>query len=207
MSDDCTRRDLLRTIGISLSLTAGGLDVITAEAAQHVHRMVRESKAGHPGRAKGDYKPKLFTAHEYASLRRLVELIIPADEKSKGALDAGAAEFIDLLASANDELAAIYTGGLAWLDREMVRRYGADFVSSKPEQQTALLDLIAFRRNASAELNAGVSFFAWARNMTVDAFYTSKIGMEDLGYMGNGAMSTFTVPAEAIQYALKRSSL
>jgi hypothetical protein len=202
MSNEFSRRDVLRTIGISLSLTATGADVVTAEAAQHVHGMVREAKA-----AKGPYKPRLLNAHEYATLQKLADLIIPADEKSKGALDAGAAEFIDFLCTANDELAAIYTGGIGWLDREMTRRHGALFINAKPDQQIALLDLIAYVKNESAELNPGIRFFTWVRNMTADAFYTSKIGMDDLGYMGNGAMSQFTVPAEAIQYAVKRSGL
>ena len=70
-----------------------------------------------------------------------------------------------------------------------------------------MLDLIAYRKNNSPELGTGIQFFTWVRNMTVDAFYTSKAGMDDLGYMGNGAMSEFHVPAEAIEYAVKRSGL
>lgn len=202
MSDrDYTRRDLLRHIGISLSLTGAGRDVLSAQGAAHVHQMVAQD------RAKGDYKPQYFTAHEYGTLRRLTDLIIPADEYSKGALEAGAPEFIDLLAGSNSELASIYTGGLAWLDAQMKRRCGADFLTAKPEQQTAMLDLIAFRKNDSAEVGPGIEFFAWARNMTVDAYYTSKIGMDDLGFMGNSAMSEFSVPQQAIDYALKRSPL
>jgi gluconate 2-dehydrogenase gamma chain len=70
-----------------------------------------------------------------------------------------------------------------------------------------MLDLIAYRKNDTPELGPGIAFFTWVRNMTVDAFYTSKAGMDDLGYMGNSAMSEFHVPAEAIDYALKRSGL
>jgi hypothetical protein len=89
----------------------------------------------------------------------------------------------------------------------MTKRYGASFLAARPEQQTAMLDLIAYRKNNSPELGPGIQFFVWARNMTVDAFYTSKAGMDDLGYMGNSAMSEFHVPAEAIDYAVKRSGL
>jgi gluconate 2-dehydrogenase gamma chain len=70
-----------------------------------------------------------------------------------------------------------------------------------------MLDLIAFRKNNSEELAPGILFFTWVRNMTVDAFYTSKAGMDDIGYMGNTASSEFHVPAEAIAYAVKRSGL
>ena len=126
---------------------------------------------------------------------------------SPSAVEAGAPEFIDLLASNNAELAAIYTGGLGWLDHAMRERYGAAFVDAKPSEQTAMLDLIAYRRNDSPELGPGIRFFEWARKMVVDAFYTSPIGVKDIGYMGNKGMTTFEVPAEAIAYAVKKSGL
>ena len=203
MSSDreISRRDLLRNIGISLTLTGAGMGVVSAQGADHVHRMVQDEKAA------GPYQPKCFNLHEYATLRRLAEIIVPPDEHSKGATEAGAPEFIDLLASANDELAAIYTGGLAWLDQQMLHRYSTTFVEARPEQQTALLDLIAYRKNDSPELGPGIHFFTWVRNMTVDAYFTSKIGWDYLGYMGNSAMSHFSVPEEAVAYALKRSGL
>src|SRR5690349_7198518 len=138
MSDqniEVSRRDLLRVIGASLTLGGGGLEVLSAQDAAHVHHMAGEA------RAKGDYHPKCFTVHEYATLRRLAEMIVPPEENSKGALEAGAPEFIDLLASSNAELAAIYTGGMAWLDRQMTHRYQAAFTDAAPAQQTAMLDL------------------------------------------------------------------
>jgi len=193
---DVSRRDLLR-----ISLTTLGVSVVNAEAAQHVHQVVADVKK------KGAYKPKFFNEHEYQTLEKLADLIIPADEHSPGALAGGAPEFIDFLSSQSPELAEIYTGGLAWLDHQMNKIYSATFIAAAPEQQTAMLDLIAYRKTTTPELAPGIVFFNWVRNMTVDAFYTSKAGMDDLGYMGNGAMSEFHVPAEAIEYALKRSGL
>jgi hypothetical protein len=87
----------------------------------------------------------------------------------------------------------------------MQQHHGGDFVDATPEQQTALLDVIAFKKNETPETAAGVRFFAWVRRMVADAYYTSAIGMKDLGYMGNSAISHFAVPQEAIDYALKRS--
>ena len=193
---DVSRRDLLR-----ITLTTLGVSVVNAEAAQHVHQAVADVKK------QGAYKPKFFNEHEYKTLEKLADLIIPADEHSPGALAGGAPEFIDFLSSQSPELAEIYTGGLAWLDHQMNKTYSASFVAATPEQQTAMLDLIAYRKNDSPELGPGIQFFTWVRNMTVDAFYTSKAGMDDLGYMGNGAMSEFHVPPEAIEYAVKRSGL
>jgi len=194
-----TRRDLVK-IALSVTAAGGAMDVASA---QHVHDVAAADKVANSG----VYKPKLFNDHEYKTLQKLAELIVPADDVSLGALESGACEFIDLLSSNNDELAAKYTGGIAWLDREMLRRYNANFLDAKAEQQTAMLDLIAFRQSAeqTPELGPGIQFFTWARMMVVDAFYTSKVGIKDVGYMGNKGMAKFEIPQEAIDYALKRS--
>ena len=89
----------------------------------------------------------------------------------------------------------------------MAARHGSTFLAAKPEQQSAMLDLIAYRRNETPELAPGIRFFDWIRKMTADAYYTSKPGITDLGFMGNKGMAKFEVPMEAIDYALKRSGL
>ena len=196
---EISRRELVQ-IAIGVVAAGGAIEPL---AAQHVHDAAAEEKAA----KNGVYKPKAFTGHEYTTLLRLAQLIVPADDVSPSALESGAGEFIDLLCSNNLELSATYTGGMAWLDNQMQRRYGADFLNAKPEQQTARLDLIAYRKNAlsSPELGPGIQFFDWARMMVVDAFYTSRAGVKDVGYMGNKGMAKFEIPQEAIDYALKRS--
>ena len=193
---ELSRRDLLQNI--ALTIAAGG--VVSVADAQQVHHAAASEKA-----ATGIYKPKALNAHEYKTLEKLADYIVPPDNVSQGAVASGACEFIDLLASQNPKLAAIYTGGIAWLDHDSMRRYSADFLSAKPAEQTAVLDLIAYRKNESAELGPGIKFFDWARRMVVDAFYTSPMGIKDLGYMGNTAAVKFEVPQAAIDYALKRS--
>ncbi len=193
-----SRRELLERIGLALS----GSLLLSAQDAQHVHQALTADRSAR----QGSYEPKALTAHEYATLQRLSDLVIPADEHSPGALAAGASDFIDFLCAASDEMKNIYTGGILWLDDEMQRRSGGqEFLSASPGQQTALLDVIAFRKNGSPELNPGIQFFAWVRRMVVDAYYTSPIGMKDLGYMGNSAMSRFSVPPEVLEVAIKRS--
>ena len=203
MSDqfEISRRALLVRIGASITMATAAESVLPAQEVQHVHHAVAQEQS-----KGGAYQPKGLNAHEYATLRRLSDLIIPADEHSPGALAADAADFIDFLCAASDEMRDIYTGGLAWLDQQMKHRYnGKDFVGAQPAQQTAMLDLIAWRKNESAELAPGIQFFAWVRRMVADAYYTSPIGIEDLGYMGNSAMPEFKVPQAALDYALKRS--
>lgn len=180
----------------------GATGVLTPLLAQHVHQATGEVKSLDPG---PNYKPKYLNAHEYATLRKLSDFIIPADEHSKGALDAGAAEFIDFLCAANEKMAQTYTGGLAWIDDEMQRRFGKTFLDSPREQQTKLMDEISYRKNKTAANATGVTFFAWCRGMVIDAYYTSPVGIADVGFMGNQVLSSFSVPEEAIRYAIDRS--
>ena len=195
---DVSRRDLLRNV--ALAVAAGGM---IPAAAQHVHEIAAEDKQA----SGGVYKPKAFTDHEYATISHLCDLIFPRGEHSKGALDGGAPEFIDLLSSQNVEMTAIYTGGVAWLDRQMTQRNGKDFLTSAPADQTALLDLIAYRKNESPELGPGIHFFDFIRKMTADAYYTSAAGIEELGLYGQqgdveirGARERSRVRSEAQQF-------
>ena len=182
---------MLVTIAAAAASTAG----VSMAQAQHVHEAVADD-----AKAAGPYKPKAFTEHETKTLRLLCETIMPR------ASEGGAFEFIDLLSSHNDELKSIYTGGIGWLDRKMESRVNASWVDAKSAEQKAMLDIIAYRMNVDA-YGPGVRFFDWARKMTVDAYYTSAAGIKDLGYKGNGGMSEFKTPPEAIEYALKRSGL
>jgi gluconate 2-dehydrogenase gamma chain len=200
MFEDISRRNLLRGFSISAALATSGAGLVTLATAQHVHDVVALEKQ--TGQA---FTPKAFNAHEFKTLERLSDFIVTADAHSPGAIAAHAAEWIDYMASNCPELAEIFTGGFAWLDHDMQRRYGADFVDAKLEQQTAMLDLIAVQKNEAPENAAGIHFFRWARNLVLDAYYTSPIGIKELGYMGNTAVSEFHVPDEALHYALKRS--
>ena len=197
-----SRRELLRNIGISAALAAPGAGLVSAQVAQHVHEAVAQEKGAAPA---GEYQPKCFTAHEFKTLQRLSDLIIPADDHSPGALEAHAAEWIDYMASNSTELAQIFTGGFGWLDHHMQQQHAVDFIDAKPEEQTAVLDVIAFQKNETPQNAPGIKFFSWVRNLVTDAYYTSPIGIKDLGYMGNTAVAEFRVPEEALQYALKRS--
>ena len=106
----------------------------------------------------------------------------------------------------NADLKAKYTTGLAWLDTTMTAEARRDFASATPAQQTALLDVIAFKKNRTPENAAGIDFFVLARRMTGDGFYTSPVGMRDV-YMGNTPQAAFVVPQAAIDHVLSRSPL
>ena len=139
-------------------------------------------------------------------MSRLAELIVPADAGGGSGVDAGAPEFIDLLCSQNDTLADIYQRGLRWFDTTMRRRIGTRFVEAAAAEQTGLLDALieAERLAGDGELTAGVRFFGWVRRMTVDAYYTSPIGMADLQYQGNAVLTGFDVPQDALAFVTRR---
>lgn len=196
---EITRRDALRRLALAFT-AAGTLDRV---AAEEVHLLAAETQAS----TAGAYTPLAMTPAAFKTLERLTDLIIPVENGAPGALAANCAAWIDLISSENDKLKEIYASGLAWLDRAMAARGAADFLSATPAQQTALLDVIAYRRNQSAELAPGIEFFTWARRMTVDAFYTSPIGIRDIDYRGNSPMGAYPAPAAAIAFALEKSKL
>ena len=189
MGTGVSRRDILRSLVVG---AAGGsvLQMIPAQAAEYAHGLIQKEKASS---AVGKYLPKYFPAHQYETLTSLCDTIIPRDERSGGAVEAGAPEFIDLLTSENEEFQTRLGGGLMWLDNFCVDRYGRVYLECAPEQRKEVLDLIAYRKNAkeSPGLTSGVAFFAIVRNMTCDGFYTSKIGIADLQYIGNTSVHEF----------------
>jgi gluconate 2-dehydrogenase gamma chain len=183
-----SRRDVLRNLAVG---TAGGsvLQIIPAQAAELAHAMIQQEKVA----SQGKYTRKYFNAHAYQTLVLLCELIIPKDEVSGGAVEAGAPEFIDLLTSENQEYQQILGGGLMWLDNLCADQYQRTFLACGEEQRKEVVDLIAYRKNGKQDpgLSQGIAFFAKLRLMTCDGFYTSKIGIEDLKYIGNTALAEF----------------
>jgi gluconate 2-dehydrogenase gamma chain len=183
-----SRRSLLKM----LSTTAAGsaLRLVPLAAAEKAHRMVNAEKAASSA---GAYAPKFFAPQQYETLCALCQAIIPPDQESSGAIEAGAPEFIDLLTSENKELQLQLGGGIMWLDSTCFERYGRSYLRCTAGHQKEILDLIAFRENAesSPSLRPGVEFFSTLRKFTADGFFTSEIGMKYLGYVGNTYLSEF----------------
>jgi len=137
--------------------------------------------------------PKFFPEHQYKTLRALCQAIIPSDQESGGAIEAGAPEFLDLLSSENKDLQLQLGGGFMWLDSTCMERYGQTYLQCAPGQRTEMLDLIAFRKNADKDprLRPGIEFFSTLRKYTADGFFTSEIGIQYLGYIGNTYLKQF----------------
>jgi hypothetical protein len=184
-----SRRDILKTLTLS-AVTGSVLRVIPLEAAEYAHRMVRAEKATAESQA---YTPKFFFAQAYKTLQALCQAIIPSDEQAKGAMEAGAPEFIDLITSENKDYQVALGGGIMWLDNTCIDRYGKPYLDCTGAQQKEILDLIAFRKNAKQDpsLGQGIEFFSLLRKLTADGYFTSEVGIEYLGYVGNTFVKDF----------------
>ncbi len=190
-SPSVSRRDLFSILG---SLTGS----VPAIAALTSGAVTAQTHDGHAHRqtamVKGSYKRQTFDDQQWRTVRVLCDLIIPADERSGSATQAGVPEFLDdwiafrAEEDGNERLRADIFGGLMWLDRESGRLFEKNFADASADQQKQILDRIAYPARAAAEDHAWMLFFNQFRSLTVSGFYSSKIGISDLPYLGNTAV-------------------
>ena len=150
------------------------------ESVREAAALTREALA-----RRAPFEPKHFTAHEWDTVRVLVDLIIPKDDRSGSATDAGVPEFMDFMLGDDPDLETPIRGGLAWLDHECDDRWGKTFVAAGDAERTALLNDIAWPKKARPDHAAGVAFFNAFRDFTATGFFSSKLGVQDLRYIGN----------------------
>jgi hypothetical protein len=131
------------------------------------------------------YAPKFFTAAEYRTVRILVDMIIPKDERSGSATDAGVPEFMDFTMTDRPRSQDWMRKGLAWIDAQSNSRFGKSFADATQSQREAILNDIAWPARAPAAMADGVSFFNRFRDLTATGFWSSEMGVTDLKYMGN----------------------
>ncbi|MGB4400203.1 MAG: gluconate 2-dehydrogenase subunit 3 family protein [Daejeonella sp.] len=142
---------------------------------------------------------QFFTKPEIASIAILGDIIIPKDDISGSASDAEVAEFIEFIVKDKPELQLPMRGGLKWLDIKSYKMFKKSFAEASAEQRIQLVDLIAYPDKALPENAAGVSFFNTMRGLTATGFFTSKIGIADLGYKGNQPNAWDGVPDDVLK--------
>ncbi|TXJ29266.1 MAG: gluconate 2-dehydrogenase subunit 3 family protein [Chitinophagaceae bacterium] len=146
---------------------------------------------------------KFFSEHEMATITVLGDIIIPKDEVSGSASEAKVPEFIEFIVKDMPQHQVPLKGGLRWLDLYCLKQYGKAFKDCSSQQQIEVVDAIAYPNKAKADMKQGVAFFSLMRNLTVTGFYTSEIGVKDLGYAGNKPNQWNGVPPEVLkQYNL-----
>ncbi len=145
-----------------------------------------------------------FTPHEMATITVLADIIIPKDEKSGNASDAKVPDFIEFIVKDMPDHQTPMRGGLRWLDMQSFNRYSNPFKDCDAKQQIELVDEIAYPAKAKPEMQQGVAFFDRMRSLTASGFFTSKMGIDDVGYVGNRPNIWEGVPADIIkQYGLE----
>ena len=188
------RRDTLKALALAPFAT-----VTAPEPGSPDVRRVQE-KVEAVRRTSGPYAPGFFTEAEYKTVRLLADTILPADDRSGSASDVGVPAFIDFMMTDKPELQTPVRGGLAWLDSQSRRRFGKPFAQSNAAQQAVILDAIAYPNTAPPEMSQGVAFFNLFRDLTATGFWTSKEGIEDIGYMGNTFVHEWTgAPPEVLE--------
>jgi gluconate 2-dehydrogenase gamma chain len=205
------RRDSLRLLGIG-TLSAGavfeGCQPKADSAGKTGESMPVIDPTGRQdfeiARDKELAQEKFFDAHEMATIALIADLIIPRDEHSGNASDAGVPAFIEFIVKDEPVHQLPMRGGLRWLDIRCLNRNGKDFAGCTPDQRIAMLEEIAYPMKAKPETQQGVAFFNKIRDLTSIGFFTSKMGIEDLGYKGNSPGKWEGVPAEVLkQYGLE----
>jgi gluconate 2-dehydrogenase gamma chain len=139
-----------------------------------------------------------FNDNEKKMVTILSDIIIPKDEKSGSATDAGVPDFIEFMMKDYPKFQVTMRGGLMWLDNLSRKTFDKSFTEISPEQRIQLVDLIAYPDTAAPEMQYGVKFFNLIRNLTCTGFFTTKIGFDDLGYVGNRPNQWDGVPQDVL---------
>ncbi len=142
---------------------------------------------------------QFFTAEEMATITILADIIIPKDEVSGSASDAKVPDFIEFIVKDKPSHQTPMRGGLRWLDMQSLKRFEKPFAGITEQQRLEIVDDIAYPKKAKPELKQGVAFFSLMRNLTATGFYTSEIGINDIGYMGNKPNQWKGVPDEVLK--------
>ncbi len=200
-----SRRDALRTLGLAAggvaAAGAAGAAACTTDATPKGSGAAPAGAAGSGAAGSGaagsgaadagGAAKTYFTPHERETVGALVDYIIPRDERSGSATDAGVPAWMDAFLAhpdTEDNFRLAIRGGLAWLDAETLRRTGVTFARATDAARRAVLDDIAYPARARPAMSQGVAFFNHFRDFTASGFFSSQMGQKDLQYEGNVAV-------------------
>ena len=204
------RRQLIK----ALTLTGAGAAVLpacnttdkksveaasAAEAKDPVAALNIDRAAEEKERERKLFAETFFNPHELATIAVLSDIIIPRDEVSGSATEAGVPQFIEFIVKDKPEFKTPMRGGLKWLDIFSGKHYGKAFKDLSVQQQIEIVDQIAYPEKAAADVQQGVQFFSLMRNLTATGFFSSKMGIADVGYVGNAPNQWNGVPEDVLQ--------
>jgi hypothetical protein len=200
------RRKSLKTLGLT-TLSAGLL--LEACKTDPEKKMVHKDNLDHVDQA-GRYaaetarakrleaEPDFFNAHEMKTITVLADIIIPKDEVSGSASDAGVPAFIAFIVKDMPEHQLPMRGGIKWLDRQCLLRFGKAFTECGEKEKLEVVNEIAYPGKAKPEMAPGVAFFSRMRDLTASGFYTTKTGIDDIGFVGNRPNQWEGVPKDIL---------
>lgn len=206
------RRDILKGVGLTTLGLAGLSPQVKAAEVFDQEGPDKKKDPWEPyGRTKGESErdarllaEQFFNKHEKKTIFTLVDIILPKDEHSGSASEAGVPDFIEFMAKDKPELQTPLRGGLLWLDAQAKRRFEKNFTDCSATQQIEIVEDIAYPERKKPGMSQGVAFFSLMRSLTASGFWTSKTGIADLGYVGNTPNQWDGVPEEVLkQYGLK----
>jgi len=203
------RRESLKALGLTAVST--GIVLQACKPSKEPEAVVSADEEVKPGRQKFETERdkqlnsyKFFNPHEMATIALLADIIIPKDDKSGSATDAKVPDFIEFIVKDMPGHQTPMRGGLKWLDLQCLNRFGKTFADTTPVQQIEMVDDIAFPYKVKPGMQQGVAFFSLMRNLTASGFYTTEIGIKDIGYMGNQPNRWEGVPADVLkQYGME----
>jgi len=186
MSEDrVSRRRVLQVLGVApIAAAVAGAQ----QAPRTPHTTPNQPAGATSAPARAPQQRRFFTVREWRTVSVLADDVIPRDERSGSATDAGVPAYIDFHMSVpetSDDARVAMRGGLRWLDTESRKRFGVPYASAREAQRHQILDDIAYPSRAKPEFSNGVAFFSNFRNMCASGFFSSAIGHKDLQYMGN----------------------
>ncbi|WP_316814642.1 gluconate 2-dehydrogenase subunit 3 family protein [Pedobacter nyackensis] len=203
------RRESLKILGLTTISATVLLEACKpgADQTKLPEESDQQSEAGRQKfeieRDKRLHSEKFFSTHEIATITVLADIIIPKDEKSGSASDAKVADFIEFIVKDIPSHQTPMRGGLRWLDLQCLNRFQKPFKDLTDQNQTQMLDLIAYPQNVKPGMEQGVAFFNLMRDLTASGFFTSEMGIKDIGYAGNTPNKWEGVPADVLkQYNL-----
>jgi hypothetical protein len=204
------RRESLKAIGLSALSTGVLIDACKTKdkEEQKAGTTAGDEEAGREEFEKERLKKlnseTFFSNHEMATITVLADIIIPKDDRSGSASDAKVPEFIEFIVKDIPDHKWPMRGGLRWLDTQCLNLYNKTFKDCDSKQQIEMVERIAYPEHATPDMQQGVAFFNRMRDLTASGFFTSKMGIEDLGYMGNRPGKWEGVPADVLrQYGMQ----
>ncbi len=207
------RRESLKALGITTISTGILLDACKTDASK-ASSIIKSDTGDTSMDGLQDFEkerlkklrnePSFFNDHERATLILLADIIIPKDDISGSASDANVIDFLDFIVKDIPDHQVPLRGGLRWLDMQCLHRYEHSFIACSSQQQLEMVTEIAYPLKAKPEMHQGAVFFSRMRDLTATGFYTSKIGIKDIGYVGNVPTKWEGVPKDVLaQYNLQ----